>query len=44
MTTTLHQDDLPADLDLGSCIAVDTETMGLITPARSFMCRSDILW
>lgn len=25
----LHQNDVPADLDLGSSIAVDTETMGL---------------
>jgi ribonuclease D len=26
---TLHRDDLPADLDLGPVVAVDTETMGL---------------
>ena len=25
----LYQDDLPDDLDLGSCVAIDTETMGL---------------
>ena len=25
----LHENDLPADLDLGDCVAVDTETMGL---------------
>lgn len=29
MTITLHQGDLPADLDFGSVIAVDTEAMGL---------------
>ncbi len=29
MTITLHHGDLPADLDLGSSIAVDTEAMGL---------------
>lgn len=29
MTITLHQGDLPDDLDLGKVIAVDTEAMGL---------------
>jgi ribonuclease D len=29
MTVTLHHGDLPADLDLGPAIAVDTEAMGL---------------
>jgi len=29
MTVTLHQGDLPKDLNLGSAIAVDTEAMGL---------------
>ena len=29
MSITLHQGDLPADLDLGNSIAVDTEAMGL---------------
>ncbi|MEO1199046.1 MAG: ribonuclease H-like domain-containing protein [Pseudomonadota bacterium] len=29
MTITLHQGDLPAGLDLGSEVAVDTETLGL---------------
>lgn len=29
MTVTLHQDDLPGDLDLGDSVAVDCETMGL---------------
>jgi len=31
VTITLHKNDLPADLDLGTIIAVDTETMGLIS-------------
>lgn len=26
---TLHQGDIPADLDFGSCVAVDTESLGL---------------
>jgi len=29
MTITLHKHDIPADLDLGNSIAVDTETQGL---------------
>jgi ribonuclease D len=29
MTIKLHQDDLPLGLDLGDCVAVDSETMGL---------------
>ena len=29
MATHLHTDDLPADLDLGETVAIDTETMGL---------------
>ena len=29
MTITLHQLDLPAGLSFGSCVAVDTESMGL---------------
>jgi ribonuclease D len=29
LTTTLHDGDLPADLDLGPVVAVDSETMGL---------------
>ena len=33
----LHQGDLPADLDLGDLVAVDTETMGL-DPARDRLC------
>ncbi|GAB5454826.1 MAG: ribonuclease D [Henriciella sp.] len=34
---TLHKGDLPADLDLGSVIAVDTEAMGL-NPVRDALC------
>ena len=34
---TLHKGDLPADLDLGPVVAIDTETMGL-DPARDRLC------
>lgn len=34
---TLHEGDLPKDLDLGSVIAVDTEAMGL-NPVRDALC------
>ncbi|MFT8898251.1 MAG: ribonuclease D [Acetobacter sp.] len=34
---TLHRDDLPDDLDLGNCVAIDTETMGL-RPYRDRLC------
>ena len=37
MTIHLHEGDLPADVDLGDVIAVDTETMGLST-ARDRLC------
>jgi ribonuclease D len=37
MTITLHRADLPADLSLGSVVAVDTETMGL-NPHRDRLC------
>lgn len=37
MTITLHQHDLPDDLDLGDCVAIDTETMGL-KPGRDRLC------
>jgi len=37
MTIHLHEGDLPAGLDLGDAIAVDTETMGLRT-ARDRLC------
>ncbi len=37
MTIHLYQNDLPATLDLGKSVAIDTETMGLI-PARDRLC------
>ncbi|MGE0667759.1 MAG: ribonuclease D [Sphingomonadales bacterium] len=37
MTITLHRGDLPAGLDLGALVAVDTETMGL-RPGRDRLC------
>lgn len=37
MDIALHKGDLPAKLDLGSIVAVDTETMGL-NPARDPLC------
>ncbi len=37
MTITLHINDLPADLDLGNIVAVDTEMMGL-NPHRDRLC------
>ena len=37
MTIHLHHDDLPADLDLGPAVAIDTETMGL-NPHRDRLC------
>ncbi len=37
MTVHLHLGDLPAEVDLGEVIAVDTETMGL-NPARDRLC------
>ena len=37
MTITLHKGDLPAGLDLGGQIAVDTETLGL-NPVRDKLC------
>jgi ribonuclease D len=37
MKIRLHRGDLPADLSLGSVIAVDTETMGL-NPRRDRLC------
>ncbi len=37
MTVTLHIGDLPAGLDFGKSVAVDTETMGL-NPARDRLC------
>jgi ribonuclease D len=37
MANFLHQDDLPDRLDLGSVVAIDTETMGL-DPHRDRLC------
>ena len=37
MAHILYRDDLPADLDLGPVVAVDTETMGL-DPRRDRLC------
>jgi ribonuclease D len=37
MSVTLHQRDLPDDLDLGPVVAIDTETMGL-NPHRDRLC------
>lgn len=37
MAIFLHHNDLPADLDLGSVIAIDSETMGL-NPHRDRLC------
>ncbi|MEO0624509.1 MAG: ribonuclease H-like domain-containing protein [Pseudomonadota bacterium] len=37
MTVTLHKGDLPDGLDLGSAVAIDTETMGL-NPHRDRLC------
>jgi ribonuclease D len=37
MKIKLHHDDLPADVDLGNLVAIDTETMGL-KPHRDRLC------
>jgi ribonuclease D len=37
MSIHLHKDDLPAGLNLGNAVAVDTETMGL-NPVRDRLC------
>jgi ribonuclease D len=37
MNIELHQGDLPAGVDLGRCVAIDTETMGL-NPLRDRLC------
>jgi ribonuclease D len=37
MNIRLHRGDLPADLDMGNVVAVDTETMGL-NPIRDRLC------
>ncbi|MCP8938604.1 ribonuclease H-like domain-containing protein [Alsobacter sp. SYSU M60028] len=37
MTIRLHKGDLPADVDFGSVVAIDTETLGL-NPHRDRLC------
>lgn len=37
MAIEYHVDDLPADVDLGGIVAIDTETLGL-NPARDRLC------
>ncbi|BBK45011.1 3'-5' exonuclease [Allostella vacuolata] len=37
MTITLHRGDLPSGIDFGTCVAIDTETMGL-NPHRDRLC------
>ena len=37
MSIDYHVDDLPADVDLGKVVAIDTETLGL-DPARDRLC------
>jgi ribonuclease D len=37
MTVTLYEGDLPEGLGFGDCVAIDTETMGLI-PGRDRLC------
>ena len=37
MAIELYESDLPAGIDFGDCVAVDTETMGL-NPARDRLC------
>ena len=37
MTNFVHRFDLPEDVDLGSVVAIDTETMGLV-PQRDRLC------
>ena len=37
MAVELYQDDLPAGLDLGNAVAIDTETLGL-NPLRDRLC------
>ncbi len=41
MKIKLHKGDLPAGLDLGSLVAIDTETLGL-HPARDRLCLAQL--
>src|ERR1700751_5159778 len=37
MTIHLHRGDLPDDTDFGDCVAIDTDTLGLV-PHRDRLC------
>jgi ribonuclease D len=41
VTIHLHRGDLPAGLDLGAVVAIDTETMGL-SPGRDRLCLAQL--
>ena len=41
MTIHLHQGDLPAGIDFGASVAIDTETMGL-NPLRDRLCLAQL--
>ena len=41
MKIKYYENDLPENLDLGSIVAIDTETMGL-NPARDRLCLIQI--
>ena len=41
MKIHLHQGDLPGGLDLGKCVAIDTETLGL-NPNRDRLCLAQL--
>ena len=41
MKIHLHQGDLPSGLDLGKCVAIDTETLGL-NPHRDRLCLAQL--
>ncbi|WP_420418833.1 ribonuclease D [Pacificispira sp.] len=41
MTIHLHKGDLPADVDFGSAVAIDTETQGL-NPLRDRLCVAQL--
>ncbi len=44
MTVHFHEEDLPAGVLAPGPVAVDTETMGLITPARPPVRGADQRW
>ena len=37
MSIRFHKGDLPDDADFGDCVAIDTETLGLVLP-RDRLC------